>query len=145
MVIKKKLQSTISERKVHIHISPLSVWFTDLRNMDYVCYLHKQALLESWHSVNFYLGGPQIVLLGNTEHLSQLNCHTNRFLSDVQFVLGSMPAKTKVSNLKQQTSPCADRNKLLYSKWIRITVDHRSSVWALHKGWKNVPQINSFW
>lgn len=88
--------------------------------------------------------GPRIVLLGNTEHPPRLNCRTNRSLSDVQFVLGSMPTKTKVSNLKQLSSPCADRNKLLYSKWIRITVDHRLSVWTLRKGWKSIPQINSF-
>lgn len=48
---------------------------------------------------------PQIVLLGNTGHLSRLNCHTNRFLSAIQFVLGSMPTKTKASNLKQQIYP----------------------------------------
>lgn len=145
MVIKKKLPvHYLKEKGVHTYFS-------------FVCLIYRPEeygllLLSAQTSSTIILAfsqllswGPQIVLLSNTEHLSQLNCHTNRFLSDVQFVLGSMPAKTKVSNLKQQTSPCADRNKLLYSKWIRITVDHRSSVWALHKGWKNVPQINSSW
>lgn len=48
---------------------------------------------------------PQIVPLGNRGHLSRLNCHTNRFLSAIQFVLGNTPTKTKPGNLKQQTYP----------------------------------------
>lgn len=59
---------------------------------------------------------PQIVPLGNRGHLSRLNCHTNRFLSAIQFVLGNTPTKTKPGNLKQQTYPLLTGTNCCISK-----------------------------
>ena len=127
------------------HISLLFVWFVDLRNMDYFCYLHEEALLQAWHSVCFYLWDPQIAPLDNRGHLSRLNCHTNRFFVSHTTCIGEHANKNKIQQFKTTNLSSTDTNKSLYFKWIRITIDHISCVWVLHIKMFLELILSSFW